>query len=362
MNGIYSPKHKTEHSKARRKLGWRRKHLVVLPLTSAWVILALFVVNIWWLKPSIEQLRKENGDWLTRIARSCGSSRKLENPLNLHPFRPVVVDNPDAFTVMINTYKRKKYLLRSIQHYAKCSNVQAIRVVWGENRHPPILEENPEYFPHSVQVEFVVARRDSLNERFNIQKPVNTSALFSVDDDVYVPCKGLSKGFEAWKREPWQIAGYFPRIHSTDAETPGCRYEYKSKAETFWLYRKYSMLLTKAAFIHVDYFNIYTQHMHKSIRQYVDMVSNCEDIAMQFLVSNLTGSPPQLIQAFGVLDVGQGEGISSAKHHNAVRSLCLSDLASFYGGMPLRSRDLDYSHHDFLPLMLSPIVDFLFSL
>lgn len=362
MNGMHSPRHRTQRSKLRRHPGWKRKHLLVVPLTSAWVLMVLFVVNLWWLKPSIEQLRKENGDLLSQLTNSCGTSRKVDSPVDLHRFRATVNDNPQTFTVMINTYKRKKFLLRSILHYATCNSVESIRVVWGENMNPPTLETNPEFFPRGVHVEFTVAQRDSLNERFNIQKPINTSAIFSVDDDVYIPCRGLSKGFQAWKREPWQIAGYFPRIHSASFDSPGCRLEYKSKIETFWLHRKYSMLLTKAAFIHVDYFNIYTHHMHKSFRQYVDMVGNCEDIAMQFLVSNLTGSPPQLVHAFGLFDVGQGEGISSSKQHSKIRSLCLSDFASFYGGIPLRSRELDFSHPDFLQLMLSPIVDFLISL
>lgn len=310
----------------------------------------------------MERLRKENGDLLSQLTSNCGTSRKVDPLVDLEHFRPVAHDNPTTFTVMINTYKRKKYLLRSILHYGRCSSVESIRVVWGEDKNPPTLETSPEYFPRGVHIEFTVAQRDSLNERFNIRKPINTSAVFSVDDDVYVPCRGLSKGFQAWKREPWQIAGYFPRMHSVRSDSPGCRLEYKMKTETLWLHREYSMLLTKAAFIHVDYLNLYTHHMHKSIRHYVDTVGNCEDIAMQFLVSSLTGSPPQLLHAFGLLDVGQGEGISSSKQHSKIRSHCLSDFASFYGGIPLPSRELDGSHPDFLQLLLSPIVDFFISL
>ena len=40
------------------------------------------------------------------------------------------------------------------------------------------------------------------------------------------------------------------------------------------------------------YHYLYTYEMPKKIRNWVDKHMNCEDIAMNFLVSNYTGLPP----------------------------------------------------------------------
>lgn len=51
-----------------------------------------------------------------------------------------------------------------------------------------------------------------------------------------------------------------------------------------WWKGEYSIVLTKAAFVHHRFFKLYTEEMPQRIRTYVDEHHNCEDIAMQFLV------------------------------------------------------------------------------
>ncbi len=57
-----------------------------------------------------------------------------------------------------------------------------------------------------------------------------------------------------------------------------------------------SMVLTGAAFYHHLWHHLYTAAAHGSaqwrIRRWVDANVNCEDIAMNFLVSNWTGKAP----------------------------------------------------------------------
>lgn len=52
------------------------------------------------------------------------------------------------------------------------------------------------------------------------------------------------------------------------------------------------MILTGAAFFHKYYSYLYTYSMPAAIRNKVDESMNCEDIAMNFLVSHLTRLPP----------------------------------------------------------------------
>ncbi|MEQ2250942.1 Exostosin-2 [Ilyodon furcidens] len=65
----------------------------------------------------------------------------------------------------------------------------------------------------------------------------------------------------------------------------------KWKYESEWT-NEVSMVLTGAAFYH-KYFNyLYTYKMPGDIKNWVDAHMNCEDIAMNFLVANITGKAP----------------------------------------------------------------------
>lgn len=52
------------------------------------------------------------------------------------------------------------------------------------------------------------------------------------------------------------------------------------------------MVLTGAAFIHKHYTYLYTHWLPQAIRDKVDEYMNCEDIAMNFLISHITRKPP----------------------------------------------------------------------
>lgn len=109
-----------------------------------------------------------------------------------------------------------------------------------------------------------------------------------------------------------------------------------------WWQGSYSIILTKAAFLHHDYFKIYTQDMPQAVRDMVDRNRNCEDIAMQFLVANVSGLPPVYVKGhledFGVLGgISTSQNVATAAHMDH-RSHCLNELSQIYGGaMPLIS-------------------------
>lgn len=52
------------------------------------------------------------------------------------------------------------------------------------------------------------------------------------------------------------------------------------------------MVLTGAAFYHKYWNYVYTTQMPTAIKDWVDEHMNCEDIAMNFLVANITNKPP----------------------------------------------------------------------
>ena len=99
--------------------------------------------------------------------------------------------------------------------------------------------------------------------------------------------------------------------------------------------------MQQAAFLHHNYFKLYSFDMPKKIRSYVDDKRNCEDIAMQFLVSNYTSLPSLYVKGH-LSDFGALGGISTSQNvitarHMGSRSECLTDLSNLYGKMPLIS-------------------------
>ena len=108
-----------------------------------------------------------------------------------------------------------------------------------------------------------------------------------------------------------------------------------------WWYGEYSMILTKAAFMHHDYFAIYSGNTAAPVRAYVDEHRNCEDIAMQFLIANVTTLPPVYVKGH-LNDLGALNGISTSKNvisagHMDERSECLNDMVKLFGRVPLVS-------------------------
>ena len=97
--------------------------------------------------------------------------------------------------------------------------------------------------------------------------------------------------------------------------------------------------MTKAAFIHHDFFKVYTDSMPPGVHAFIDAGRNCEDIAMQYLVSNRTALPPIYVRGY-MTDLGVLGGISTSRNivsaaHMDARSNCLTQLSKLFRGTPL---------------------------
>ncbi|XP_051199071.1 glycosylinositol phosphorylceramide mannosyl transferase 1 [Lolium perenne] len=245
-----------------------------------------------------------------------------------------------GYAVVINTWKRYDLMKRAVAHYSGCAGVDAVHVVWSEPQDPPealrqsvlncsrLLRDGG-----AAEVRFVVNKQDSLNNRFRPIPELRTDAVFSVDDDLIVPCSTLRFAFNVWRSAPSAMVGFVPRIHwLADPGSNTKEYRYASWWSV-WRTGTYSMVLSKASFFHRKYLDLYTNQMPPSIRDYVTKNRNCEDIAMSFLVANVTGAPPIWVKG-RIFEIGS-TGISSSKGHILQRSRCLSEFSSMYGHMPL---------------------------
>ncbi|KAH9317284.1 hypothetical protein KI387_019053 [Taxus chinensis] len=245
------------------------------------------------------------------------------------------------YTVLINTWKRNSLLKQAVAHYASCSSIDAIHVVWSEDDPPSeTLQSHLRKVVYSKsqsnfkpEFRFDLNEEDNLNNRFKPIQGLRTDALFSIDDDVIVPCPTLEFAFSVWQSAPDSMVGFVPRMHWVDAKkSDPIHYNYGGWWSVWWM-GTYSMVLSKAAFFHKKYLEMYTYQMPASIQEYVSRERNCEDIAMSFLVANATGAPPIWVKG-KLFEIGSS-GISSLKGHSHRRNRCLNDFVTLYGYMPL---------------------------
>ncbi|XP_024515339.1 glycosyltransferase family 64 protein C4-like [Selaginella moellendorffii] len=262
----------------------------------------------------------------------------------------LLVSRHHRYTVLVNTWKRYDLLRKSVAHYASCRGVDAIRVVWSESEPPSesllaaleksirAAENNPE-----LELRIDINDEDNLNNRFKPLDGVTTDGIFSIDDDVLVPCTTLEFSFRVWLSAPDSMVGFVPRMHWARLKNNWKQISptFRPEQPTFtyggwwsvWWMGTYSMVLTKAAFLHHKYLEYYTLQMPASIREYVANQRNCEDIAMSFMVANLTNAPPIWVKG-KLYEIGSS-GISSLKGHDVHRTVCVNFLAARYGYMPL---------------------------
>jgi len=238
-------------------------------------------------------------------------------------------------TVVINTFKRPPKIVQdAIEFYAQCEVVKHIYVIWSEQQAPPQKLTGKYSNWKKPSVTFQRMPTVSLNNRFKPLVGPHTAGIFAVDDDMRVPCEDIALGFEVWQGSQKSLVGYMPRIHIRNKSGLVYRCWWR-----VWWHGVYSIILTKAAFLHHDFFEMYTNVMPQSVRSLVDRDRNCEDLAMQFLIANVTGLPPIYVKGH-LQDLGVFNGISTSKnvaaaHHMDGRSKCLNALTEIYGKVPL---------------------------
>ena len=85
-------------------------------------------------------------------------------------------------------------------------------------------------------------------------------------------------------------------------------------------------------FIRSEYLFWYTCLLPERIHANIDENMNCEDIAMQMLVTGMTNSPPIAVQVLKVIeDYGTVKGISAKKGHINNRGACMSYFHKSFG-------------------------------
>lgn len=232
----------------------------------------------------------------------------------------------EQFTVVMLTYEREAVLIDSLQRLHGLPHLNKVIVVWNSLKPPSPDLRWPEI---GVPIEVVRAKKNSLNNRFLPFSSIETEAVLSVDDDTHLRHDEIVFGFRVWREARDRIVGFPGRYHAWDVNHKSWYYNSNHSCEL-------SMVLMGAAFFHKYYSYLYTYVMPQAIRDQVDEYMNCEDIAMNFLVSHITRKPPLKVTSRWTFRCpGCTVSLSHDNSHFEERHTCLNFFVRVYGYMPL---------------------------
>ncbi|KAI6232776.1 Exostosin and EXTL2 domain containing protein [Aphelenchoides fujianensis] len=233
----------------------------------------------------------------------------------------------EKFTVVMPTYQRDKQLRYTLEMLNGTRFLDAVVVLWNDLKRPipdgliPIIH---------VPIYVVNTSENSLNTRFLPFDLIRTEAILNMDDDFNTHQETIEFSFRVWRENRHAIVG------------PNYRTGFMKKAGV-GVYNAHStcqqnMILTSGAFLHRIYHYAYTHLMNPLIREHIGRLFNCEDIAVNFLVSHLTRRPP--VKTTPIMNTGGKFAKSGLSHrgssHYTQRSECVAMFTRIFGYNPLR--------------------------
>ncbi|XP_074656159.1 exostosin-like 3 [Tubulanus polymorphus] len=232
----------------------------------------------------------------------------------------------EQFTVVMLTYEREAVLVNAIERFKDLPYLNKVVVVWNSPRPPSDDLQWPDI---GVKVHVVRTSKNSLNNRFLPYSEIETEAILSIDDDTHLRHDEIMFGFRVWRESRDRLVGFPGRFHSWEPSVNSWFYNSNYTCEL-------SMVLTGAAFYHKYYAYLYTYIMPQAIRDLVDEFMNCEDLAMNLLVSHITQKPPiKVTSRWTFRCPGCPKALSFDDRHFQERHRCLNYFVKIYGYTPL---------------------------
>ena len=295
------------------------------------------------------------------------------------------------FTIVIPSHRpRWAKLERFLAHYSRSPSVAAIVVVWNDadGELPTHLEKSGLKDKASpVPLSLLAMQKYDINNRFLPHPEITTDAVLSLDDDVIIDLKDIEFAFYVWQMHPmnlvgfrWTTRGYarcssivgydkgdegligaghrFERVAPPAQDCNGGVYQYVRRIPTDIVahnLRDFHFSLTGATFMHRLYLSMYSgvtaghaltdklgdvsPGVMDAVREWVLEENNCEDIAMNFMVSAATKQQPAIIVEgkFDTKSMADGDGLWKRPNHYQKRSSCIHKMESLIGkgGLPV---------------------------
>lgn len=235
------------------------------------------------------------------------------------------------FTLVTMTYEARLWNLKLfIKHYSRCASVREIVVIWNKGKPP-----SPEDFDSAVPVRVRAEEHNSLNNRFRVDPAIKTRAVLELDDDIMMTCGDVEMGFKAWRQHPERLVGFYPRL--LEGKPPKYRDERHARQRN-----GYNAILTGAAFMDGEAaFRRYWSEAAAQGRRIVEESFNCEDVLMNFLYANASGSARtvEYVHPAWAIDTSKFSAAAISRNtqaHYDVRTGCLSKFSAIYGPLPPR--------------------------
>ncbi|GMI41154.1 hypothetical protein TrCOL_g2728 [Triparma columacea] len=243
----------------------------------------------------------------------------------------------EKYTIMINT-KGTREIKGIIDNYKKCKNVHKIIVTFPQGTIPPnYIPQNSISIPSSSSSQSHISTSNipplvyhvpvspSLNGRFQAYNTSQTSGIFTVDDDLFVPCKDVNLAYDVWVNGGYKdtggMVGFYPRLIKKG--------KYHGWVGVWWT-GEFQAVLTKASFVGRDRMREYWGEEYKDVRDVVERIGQCEDIAMGKLVAKGGGGVGYV--GGGITDYGLLKGVSvGTKNHHKVRGGCVKEIDEIIG-------------------------------
>lgn len=236
-------------------------------------------------------------------------SELSENYISASKVKKYALNN-DKFTILLSTFNRDRDLILHLDHWLQCSNVEQILVIWhNPDRDVPEFVQNTvnEYNCESENVDHeswksvfcedctkatcpkqrVLIKKQTTNDitnRFKIDDfDLKTAAVFSIDDDLVLDCRLVSKGFEKWKElGEDSFVGFEPRLYNW-YETKGPGYVFHEACNKERKCRYNSLFATKGSFLHHKYLNFFFDEEFRVVRAKAREYVTGEDLLMCFV-------------------------------------------------------------------------------
>uniref|UniRef100_A0A915PJB3 Exostosin GT47 domain-containing protein n=1 Tax=Setaria digitata TaxID=48799 RepID=A0A915PJB3_9BILA len=256
---------------------------------------------------------------------NCNSLQNCLVPPFFLPFHA----SAEGFTGVILTYNKLESLFIIIRLLAKVPSLRCIVVVWNHPNGPPALTE----WPHiNRPIHIIHMDQNLLSNRFIMFSEITTEAVFSLDEDITaLNVDEIEFGYQTWLENPDRLVGFLPRTAAFNESTK--LYEY----HTEWT-NSMNIVLVGASFYHKYYGMLYHELLPQEMIEYVEKNKNCEDIAMNFLISSVTGKSPLKISPRKKFVCPKCDSSDISKWDTSrllQRSACINIFISFFGYNPL---------------------------
>ncbi|BGP24406.1 EXTL2-like UDP-GlcNAc:heparan alpha-N-acetylhexosaminyltransferase [Rhodotorula toruloides] len=233
--------------------------------------------------------------------------------------RPTIslsIDPAEGFTMVMASYKRDENLPPLINHLTTKAppSLRHIVIVWQnvDVDLPDFLNATAleRYSTSGVVITVRKSKNNSMNERFrpllDWDEEIYTRAVMIIDDDVVLRKDALEWGYQEFTKAAEDGAGRLTGFMARDFDDVDGDWSYTLRPK-----KTYSMVLSNAAWLRKEWLDKYWEDSAemRSLRDYVDEVMNCDDILINYLVSNVTGNPPLLLQPKTPLRIIGGDGM-----------------------------------------------------